>query len=203
MNPKIDPEVALKRVNGFFEEIENKKLLEKNYREGSADLKRITKEIEGLLRATFTDSGKRIAKYHYNRAHVSSMKVDFDSEYIEDVKLVINNLLSLKSELKLYIDSKNIQREIEKETIANGAITQHFHGNVGNLALGDINTYNTNIYLNALIKAIEESNEIPEEDKKSLIDKIKDVAHDPYVSSIGAAAIFEGIKALSMGVKPF
>lgn len=43
MNPKIDPEIALKRVDAFLKEIENKKLLEKNYKEGSADLKRIIK----------------------------------------------------------------------------------------------------------------------------------------------------------------
>lgn len=203
MNPKIDPEVTLKRVNAFLEEIEEKKLFEKNYREGSADLERIIKEIEGLLNASFSDSRKRIANYHPRYIRVSGMRNDTQGEYISKVKRIINNLLSLKSELKLYIDSKSMQGEIDKETKSNGPLTQHFHGNIGNLALGDINTYNTNIYFDALIKAIEESKEIPEEDKKSLIDKIKAVAHDPYVAGIGASAIFEGIKALSMGVKPF
>ncbi len=82
-------------------------------------------------------------------------------------------------------------------------ITQIFQGDIENFASGDINTYNTNIYLNALIKAIEESKEIPEEDKKSLIDKIKDIANNPYVSGISSGLIVEGIKALSMGAKPF
>lgn len=78
-------------------------------------------------------------------------------------------------------------------------VIQHFHGNVGNLALGNINTYNTNIYLNALIKAIEESNEIPEEDKRSLIDKIKNIAQNQYVAGIGAGLIVEAIKSLPLG----
>lgn len=82
-------------------------------------------------------------------------------------------------------------------------VIQNFYEKVENLALGDINNYSTTIYLNALIKAIEESKEIPEEDKASLIDKIKNIAQNQYIAGIGAAAIFEGIKALSMGVKPF
>ena len=203
MNPKIDPEIALKRVNAFLEEIENKKLLEKNYMDGSEELDRIRKEIEGLLRAMFHDPQKRINEYYDPYTWSGMTERDKQDKYISEVKKVINNLLSLKKELKLYIDSKSIQGEIEKEIISNGAITQHFHGNVENLALGDIKTYNTNIYFDALIKAIEESDKIHEEDKKSLIDKIKTIAHDPYVAGIGASAIFEGIKALSMGVKPF
>lgn len=78
-------------------------------------------------------------------------------------------------------------------------ITQHFHGDIENFASGDINYYNTTIYLNALIKTIEESEEIPEEDKKKLVDKIKDIANNPYVSGIAASLIVEAIKTGLVG----
>jgi len=202
MNPKIDPEVALKKVNAFLNEIEEKKLLEKNYGEGSADLKRIIKEIEGLLRASFSDSRKRIAKYHYNRIRISGMRINFDLEYIEDVKLVVNNLLSLKSELDLYIESKNMQGVIDKE-ISKSNTAKYYFENIGNFALGNINNYNTIVYLNALIKAIEESDDIPREEKKNLIDKIKNIVDNPYIAGVSSGLILEAIKSVSMGIKPF
>ena len=92
---------------------------------------------------------------------------------------------------------------IENNEEYKSSITQHFHGDIEQLAFGDINNYNTTIYLNALIKAIEENKSIPPKEKENLIDKTKGIANNPYISSIGATAIFEGIKALSMGVKPF
>jgi hypothetical protein len=82
-------------------------------------------------------------------------------------------------------------------------INQNFYGNVGNIATGDINNYNINLYLNALEKVIEDSDSIPPEEKKNLIGKIRDVAKNPYVSSISSSLIVEAIKALSTGVKPF
>lgn len=110
----------------------------------------------------------------------------------------INNLYGpLESSIRSIKTGKH--EEVPKQNITHVNV----NGNVENLALGDINTYNTSIYLNALIKAIEESEEIPSEEKRNLIDKIKDIAYNPYVSGIGATAIFEGIKAFSMGVKPF
>lgn len=132
------------------------------------------------------------------------MRIDYQDRYIKKVKIAINDLLSLKSELKLHIDSKSTQNnENNEEDQSKSPVTQHFHGNIGNFAFGDINNYDTTIYFNALIKAIEESKDIPPEEKEGLIDKIKDVANNPYVAGVGASVIFEGIKALSMGVKPF
>lgn len=199
MNPKIDPEVALKKVDLFLQEIEEKNLLGKNYRAGSEDLKRIIKEIEGLLRATFSDSSKRISKYHPNYIRISGVRVDFESEYISEVKLTIDNLLSLKSELNLYIDSKNVQRVIDIKDVSKSHNVQYYFEKVENFALGDINNYNTKIYLNALIHAIEESRDIPPEEKKNLVDKIKNIVNNPYVSGIGVGLIVEAIKTGFVG----
>lgn len=196
MNPKIDPEVALKKVDAFLEEIEEKKLLEMRYQEGDEKLDRIRKEIEGLLKATFSDSKERIDKYYIPYVFFGMNETDKQNRYISSVKRTINNLLSLKNELTLFIDSKGMQKEIKKETLPKGALTQHFHGDVQNLALGDINNYNTKVYFNALIKAIEASEDIPDEEKGNLIDRIKEIANNPYIAGIGAAAIFEGIKTV-------
>ena len=78
-------------------------------------------------------------------------------------------------------------------------VTQHFHGNIENFGLGDINNYNTTIYLNALIRAIDESDNIPPEEKKNLVDKVKKIANNPYVSGIGAGLIVEAIKTGLVG----
>lgn len=88
------------------------------------------------------------------------------------------------------------------EEIQKQVIEQHFHGPIENFALGDINNYQTNIYLNALIQAIEESEEIPTSDKEKLIKKIKEIANNPYVAGLGTTAIIEGIKILTT-IKPF
>jgi len=199
MNPKIDPEVALKKVDLFLKEIEDKNLLGKKYKEGSGDLKRIIKEIEGLLRAAFSDSRKRISQYHPNYIRISGVRADFESEYISEVKLTIDNLLTLKSELNLYIDSKNAQGVIGKEEVSKSHNAQYYFENVENFALGDINNYNATIYLNALIHAIEESEEIPKEKKKDLIHKIKNIANNPYVTGISAGIIVEAIKTGLVG----
>lgn len=135
-----------------------------------------------------------------NKLDIKSEKIDFNINY-----LIQKGLITSENYLGGYFVriSHNGIDLIENNGESKANITQHFHGDVEQLALGDINNYNTKIYFDALIKAIEESEEIPEEDKASLIDKIKTIAHDPYVVGIGASAIFEGIKSLSMGVKPF
>jgi len=208
MNSAIKPEEALKRVNNHLEKADE--LLNKSYNEGDDEKSLLNTRIENFVRTVFKDDNKKLDDLYYdlNTTYAGSTsfresKEEIQKEYIRELKVMKKHLVSYKDELELIIDSKGIEEETGKETTPNGSITQHFHGNIGSLALGDINTYNATIYFDALIKAIEESKDIPKEDKKSLIDKIKDVAYDPYVSGIGAAAIFEGIKALSMGVKPF
>ena len=202
MNSEINPNEALKKVEGFLEKVDE--LLKKSYKEGFDEKSQLNVRLEGFIRAAFIDDDEKLNDYR-SRVCIEIFGYEKSEEekqedYITDLKRMKNHILTYKDELELNILSSSGKRIEEKSTIP---ITQHFHGNVENLALGNISTYNTNIYFDALIKAIEESEEIPKEDKKSLIDKIKDVAHDPYVSGIGAAAIFEGIKALSMVVKPF
>jgi hypothetical protein len=89
--------------------------------------------------------------------------------------------------------------EVPKQNITHVNV----NGNIENFASGDINNYNITLYLSALKKVIEDSSNIPPEEKRNLIEKIKDVAKNPYVSSISSSLIIESIKALSTGFKPF
>lgn len=200
MNPRIDPDVARTQVENFLEEIDDKNLIEKDYREGSEELVRIIKEIEGLLKAMFEDYKKRISPYHPRYIYVSGMRVDYQDRYIKKVNITKNNLLSLKKELDLYIASKV---EDKKTNTSESDSPKLYIEKVENFGLGDVNYYNTTIYLTALISAIEESDDIPPEEKKNLSDKVKEIANNPYVSGIGAGLIVEGLKAASMGLKPF
>lgn len=201
MNPKINPEYLLAEVNTLINEIRDKKLLEKGYREGSEDLNRIIQEIEGLLRVSFSDNKKRISKYHPTYINVSGMSVDWQGRYISEVKKTENNLLSLKKELELIIDSKGYNSVDENVSgSSQSSVTQlSFNGPIENLAMGDIHNYDINIYLKALESVIENSDDIPSEEKKNLIDKIRSVANNDYVKGIGTGLIVESIKLLSSG----
>jgi hypothetical protein len=128
-------------------------------------------------------------------------ELDPNINYLED-KGYIKGYNSLEGYYAAKITAKGIDY-IENKKEVKPQVTQHFHGNIENFALGDINNYNTSIYLNALINAIEESDEISTEEKQSLIYKIKTVAENPHVAGISSGLIVEGIKAVLMGFKPF
>lgn len=51
--------------------------------------------------------------------------------------------------------------------------------------------------LKALEKVVNDSDSIPQSEKESLIGKLKDLYHDPYVQSIGSGFIVEGLKKLA------
>lgn len=48
--------------------------------------------------------------------------------------------------------------------------------------------------LKALEKAVIDSGDIPQSEKDSLIEKLKDLYHDSYIQSIGSGLILEGLK---------
>ena len=198
---EIYSEMALISVNSFLKEIDDNKFFERQYMEGSEELDRIIKEIEGLLRAMFPDNNKnRIAQYYNAYSHSRMSERDKQERYFRKVKRTKNNLLSLKKELNLYISSKSEKENKGEENVNKPSLTQmNFHGNIENFALGDMNNYNTSIYLNALITAIEESEDIPSEEKRDLIAKIKNIVTNPYVSGIGTSLIVEAIKTTLIG----
>jgi hypothetical protein len=51
--------------------------------------------------------------------------------------------------------------------------------------------------LRALEMAVNDSNEIPEQEEIPIGKKIKDLSHDPYIQSIGSGLIAEALKELA------
>ncbi len=72
------------------------------------------------------------------------------------------------------------------------------HGNVKNLSLGDLTEQNISavVILNVMADAIEQSTDIPEAEKKSLLQKIRGLATNPYVVNLGSHALIELLKGL-------
>ena len=198
MNQNIAPEEALKRINPLIEKVD--KLLEKSYIDGVEERELVDIMVKEFLRASFKDDRDKIKDYNDTHPYTPTLtSKERQRNYIHSLKRRKYYLLAYKEELKLIIDSRDSVRNLEENNISTSPLTQHFHGDVGQLAFGDINNYNTTIYLNALIKAIEESNDIPEKEKDNLIDKIKGIANNPYVSGIGAGLIVEAIKTGLVG----
>jgi hypothetical protein len=78
-------------------------------------------------------------------------------------------------------------------------VNQNFHAQVGNVtATGDIIHYHSGAVrlIQVLEQAVENAPEIPEPEKRSLLQRLRAFAEDPYVSGLATSAIYEGIKGL-------
>jgi|GEM_PF-4896658 len=210
MNIRIDPKQALNNVNALIENAD--KLLEMSYKEGSRGKKQLDIEIVGFVRAVFIDDNEKLDDYYFNLNHayvgivgVEDSEEKQQKEYIEDLETMKNHLVAYKQELGLNIASKDYNSlDEEVNGSSQSSVTQlSFNGPIENMAMGDIHNYDINIYLKALESVIENSDDIPSEEKKNLIDKIRSVANDGYVKGISTGLIVEAIKLLSTGVKPF
>lgn len=111
---------------------------------------------------------------------------------------IAKSLKISNQEILDYLDMLEIQRYVRLSKYAGGAgarltaqgrllLTQPEY--MLNKGYGDASDV-----LKALEKAVIDSNEIPQSIKDSLIEKIKDLYHDPYMQSIGSGLIVEGLK---------
>jgi len=85
----------------------------------------------------------------------------------------------------------------EKPTHSN-SMQISIHGNVATLTLGD-SVHNVTVvaFFDSLIRKIEESTQIPEEQKKSLNARLKEFANNAWVQSLGTQAVVELIRAMA------
>ncbi len=77
--------------------------------------------------------------------------------------------------------------------------TQTFNGPVGNVTgSGDIIHYHSGAVqlIQVLERAIAMAPQIPDPEKKSLLERLRSFADNPYVSGLASSAIFEGVKGL-------
>lgn len=136
-----------------------------------------------------------------NKLGIEYTKLDPNVDYLKSKGFIDVNS-GMGGYYAAKITAKGMDKIENNEDDKQSIITQNFYGNVENLALGDINKYNTLIYLNALINAIQDSDGIPETEKKNLIDKIKNIVENPYVAGITSEIMIEAIK-LAMTNLPF
>jgi hypothetical protein len=112
--------------------------------------------------------------------YLIAKKLNLNPEYVTDI------LIMLESQGYVRVDQMS------------GGYSVAFPESKGRLMITDPKymekKLNGSIVLDALSDAIENSENIPEINKESLIDKLKDVKNDPYISSIGSGLIVEALK---------
>lgn len=80
------------------------------------------------------------------------------------------------------------------------SVHQEFHGSVGAVAGRDINVQiSFTEVLNKLADTVEADQKIPSEEKRSLVDKLKSLAQNEWVRSVGTSVLADVIKK-SVGI---
>lgn len=84
------------------------------------------------------------------------------------------------------------------ELIVPTVVQQTIYGNVGKLAGRDINEWNLSavVLLDMLTKAVDESADIPADEKQTLLEKLRELRDNPWVVNIGTGAILATLKTL-------
>ena len=77
--------------------------------------------------------------------------------------------------------------DIHKKSILKGGQYANSNTSIKNAI---VNNFTVNMYLNALEKAIEQS-DIPKGDKKNLIKKIREIKDNPYLEDLSTSAVLE------------
>ena len=87
---------------------------------------------------------------------------------------------------------------MSKDSSDSNVVHQNFHAAVENVAGRDIIQNNvTSIQLLRVIEAaVKYSDTIPEPQKPGLLDQLRSLAENPYISGLATSAIFEGVKAV-------
>jgi hypothetical protein len=85
---------------------------------------------------------------------------------------------------------------MEKEPTST-SINQNFHAPVRNVAGRDIIQNITSIHvLRALERAVTQSATIPEPQKAGLLQRIRSLVEEPYISGLATSAIYEALKSV-------
>jgi len=113
---------------------------------------------------------------------IIAKKLSLDPEYVTDILVMLDE-----------------QGYVHVEQMSGGYSVAHPTAK-GRLMIADpeymVKKLNGPIVLNALSEAIQNSKDIPESNKRSLLDRLKGIKEDPYISSIGSGLITEALKKL-------
>lgn len=103
----------------------------------------------------------------------------------------------LRDTVIIELKKLELEAKVNPPVSAERPIHQTVFGNVGQMAGRDMNTNVTVVaLLGALEKAIQESPEIPENEKGELLSKIRDLSSNPWVVALGTGGLLEILKAL-------
>ena len=194
----ITYEMALEYVNTYLDDID--RLIRLNYIEGKDKEDELVNRIRGFIISGFEDSEKKLRQISNPYSHTLKTETERQEKYIKDLKFIKNNLIGIKEEIILKKSIPQIPKSefYEKLEKSEPLIHQEFHGEVGNVSGRDItiNNVTTTIYLNALEDAIAKSDDIPDNKKTNLIQKIRQLKNDPMVKNLSTVFITEAIKHL-------
>ena len=87
---------------------------------------------------------------------------------------------------------------LAEESNHSNVVHQSFHASVENVAGRDIiqNNVTSIQLLHVLETTVERSNTIPELQKAGLLQRLRSLMEEPYISGLATSAIFEGLKAV-------
>lgn len=199
MNP-ISPENALNLLNEHLKKIEE--LLKKKYHEGYDEKKLLNTRIKGFIRSVFVDDTKKLADYENDLNGFFIASTGFkesgaskQKRYLRELKTMQNHLLAYADEIQLIITSESENKKDLKKT--DSKQTNIILGNVGALSGRDINyDINASLYLTAIEKAIEQSENIPQKEKEDIVNKLKNLAGNAYVAGVSSGLITEYLTKL-------
>jgi hypothetical protein len=124
MSLKIDPKIALKKVDAYLEETEV--LLGKSYKEGEGEKSELWLRIEGFLNQAFEDGTNKINQligFHVGVLGYVKSSAEEQRDYEDDLNKLKRHLMKYREEINLVLESEKppiISRE--EELTENNAI---------------------------------------------------------------------------------
>jgi hypothetical protein len=103
MNPKVDPDDAIIKIEKYLSEIEV--LICKSNTEGEKERIQLDTKIRAIVRASFIDDEAKLRDLENDREkHVSAEKTK-QKRYIADLEIMRNHLIAFREELELFSNS--------------------------------------------------------------------------------------------------
>jgi hypothetical protein len=134
---------------------------------------------------------------------IDEKEVDGNVRYLTDKGLLDVKWLGNKFQGRITAEGIDFLETGEPANLAilSPTIHQEFHGPVGQVVGRDINiTITLSDILNKLTETAESDEEIPANEKRSLIEKFKGLAQNDWVRSVGTSVVADMIKS-SLGIK--
>ena len=118
MNPEVDPEQAIRKIDEYLNKI--KELLRTKFNIGESEKSELDTKIQVFIRATFRDDDKKLQDYK-NAVHfyvgivgVEETEQEKQEDYISRLTTMKNHLLAFKDELTLILNSQTKSGKLDK-----------------------------------------------------------------------------------------